>query len=181
MARVPYLNPDDLAPEHTQLLDRPITLFRGLANSPGGLASHHQFGEWIRWGCALNPRLRELLILQVGYLTKSPYEFSHHIEISQSFGVTEDDIRQLINLTEGEATTLSAVDVLALNAARELTENGAINDSTWAALAQHFDSSLLTEIVIVVSFYNYVVRVLSALQIDIEPEYQKYLDQFPMV
>ena len=70
--------------------------------------------------------------------------------------------------------------MLTLNAARELTEDGGISDSTWAALAQHFDNTLLTEFVIVVSFYNYVVRVLSALQIDVEPEYQKYLDQFPL-
>lgn len=180
MARVPYLTPADLSPEHARLLDRPITLFRGLANSPGALANHHQFGEWIRWDCTLDPRLRELLILQVGYLTKSPYEFSHHIEISQSFGVTEADIRQLISLAKGEPTTLEATDVLTLNAARELTEDGGISDSTWAALAQHFDNTLLTEFVIVVSFYNYVVRVLSALQIDVEPEYQKYLDQFPL-
>ena len=180
MSRVPYVNRDDLTPEFQYLLDRPISLYRGLANSPEALAVHQKFGKWVRWESALDPRLRELLILHVGYLTKSPYEFSHHIKISQDFGVTEDEIRQLIRYSNGQGCTLSEIDQLALAAARQLTENLSISDETWAALAKHFDPPRLTDIVLVVSFYNSVVRVLSGLQIDVEPEYQKYLDAFPL-
>ena len=37
MARVPYLDKSDLAPEDQELLKRNITLHRALANSPNGL------------------------------------------------------------------------------------------------------------------------------------------------
>jgi hypothetical protein len=32
----------------------------------------------------------------------------------------------------------------------------------------------------VIAFYNAVVRVLGTLQIDVEPEYQTYLDRYPL-
>ena len=31
-----------------------------------------------------------------------------------------------------------------------------------------------------IAFYNGVVRILATLQIDVEPDYQKYLDEYPL-
>ena len=93
MARVPYLDPSDLAPENRDLLARPITLNRALVNSPHALRAMNALGGFIRHKSGLNPRLRELAILQVGYLARSPYEWSHHVQIGREFGVSDDDIR----------------------------------------------------------------------------------------
>jgi hypothetical protein len=38
----------------------------------------------------------------------------------------------------------------------------------------------VVDLAITVGFYNAVVRVLATLQIDVEPDYQTYLDQFPL-
>ena len=56
--------------------------------------------------CKLDPRLRELAILQVGYLAKSPYEYSHHVKIGREFGVSDDDIRAIGEETAGRASKL---------------------------------------------------------------------------
>ena len=53
-------------------------------------------------------------------------------------------------------------------------------NAAFAALAADFDSERLVDLVITISFYNAVVRLLGSLEIDVEPEYQPYLDEFPL-
>jgi alkylhydroperoxidase family enzyme len=85
MARVPYLEPSDLAPEDQDLLKRPIWLFKALVNSPKAARAFSGLGSYIRYGSKLDPRLRELAILQVGWLARSPYEWSHHVKLGHDF------------------------------------------------------------------------------------------------
>ena len=40
-------------------------------------------------------RLRELAILQVGYVSRIAYEYAHHIEIGRGVGVSDEDLRAL--------------------------------------------------------------------------------------
>lgn len=183
MARVPYVDPADLDPADRPLLDRPINLFRALANSPDGLRHFSVLGGWIRHGCALDPRRRELAILQVGYLTASPYEFSHHVAIGHDFGVTDADITALIAVTEGReppAGVLDALDVAVLRAAREITADGAVSTPTFDELEAGLGRARLVDLVIVASFYNAVVRILGSLDVDVEPDYARHLETFPL-
>jgi alkylhydroperoxidase family enzyme len=180
MARVRYLDPEDLAEEDRELLKRPISLHRALANSTGGARAFGGLGTWIRFKSKLDPRLRELAILQVGWIARSPYEWSHHIKIGQDFGVTEDDVRALIADSAGEATDLSDLDRLVLAAARQMAEDGAIEEDTFVLLTRHLSEELMVELVLVIGFYCGVVRVLGSLEIDVEPDYQPYLDAFPL-
>ncbi len=180
MALVPYVSEGDLPPEDRHLLARPINLFRALANSPEGLRHFNGLGEWIRYGCELDPRLRELAILQVGYLTASPYEWSHHVRIGRDFGVTDEDFAALAAATRGEPHALPPLDAAVLQAARELTLDRKVSDQTWATLREHLDHGRCVDLVIIASFYNGVVRILEGLQIDVEPDYQHYLVEFPL-
>ena len=109
MARVPYRDKADLPPQHQDLLARPITLHKALVNSPEALRAFSALGQFIRHGSKLDPRLRELAILQVGWLARAPYEWSHHIKISRDFGVTDDDIHALISDTKGRPASLDAL------------------------------------------------------------------------
>jgi alkylhydroperoxidase family enzyme len=124
--------------------------------------------------------LRELAILQVGYLARAPYEWSHHVKIGRDFGVTDDDIRGLIAETEERPSPLEPIAKHVLKAAREMTSGLAITQATFAALATHMDNEHLVDLVITIAFYNAVVRLLASLAIDVEPEYQKYLEVFPL-
>ncbi len=180
MARVPYLDRADLAPEHQDLLNRPINLFRALVHSPGAARGWSAVGHYIRHGSKLDPRLREMAILQVGYLTRSPYEYSHHVKIGHDFGVSDDDIRAIIAETEGHATNLDPFDKTVLKAAREMASGLAITDTTFAALRTKLDTALLTDMVLTIAFYCAVVRVLATMQIDVEDDYLAYLKQFPL-
>lgn len=180
MARVRYFDRADLPAEHRDLLNRPINLFRALVNSPGAARGWSSVGHYIRHGSKLDPRLRELAILQVGYLTRSPYEYSHHVKIGHDFGVGDDDIRAIAAETEGRASTLEPLARTVLKAAREMTTELAVSDATFAQLRQSLDAERLTDLVLTIAFYCAVVRVLATLQIDVEDEYLPYLKQFPL-
>src|ERR1700751_1111734 len=123
MARVPYLQQSDLPPEHQDILARPIALNRAMANSPNAARAMTHLAMYIRHKSKLDPRLRELAILQVGYLAKSPYEYSHHVKIGREFGVTDDEIRAIGEETAGRPTKLDTLAKTVLRAAREMTSN----------------------------------------------------------
>lgn len=180
MARVPYLDRTDLKLEHQDLLNRPINLFRALAHSPDFARTWSAVGGYIRHKSKLDPRLREMAILQIGYLERSSYEYSHHVKIGRDFGVTDDDIHAIAEETDGRPTKLAPLDRAVLNAARDMTKYLAISDQTFAELQKGLDNEHLMDLVFTIAFYNAVVRILATLRIDVEDEYQKYLDEFPL-
>jgi alkylhydroperoxidase family enzyme len=180
MARVPYLEPSDLAPEDQDLLKRPISLNKALANSPEAARAFSGLGGYIRYGSKLDPRLRELAILQVGWLARSPYEWSHHVKLGHDFGVSDEDVQALIDDTAGKPTGLDALSKLVLRAAREMTIEGAMADATFAALQAELGNERVVDLTLAIGFYSAVVRVLATLQIDVEPDYMPYLERFPL-
>ena len=106
MARLPYLEPDQVAPEYRDMLKRNTNLHKLLVNSPDMARAFNDVGNFIRFKSKLDPRLRELAILQVGWLERSEYEFTHHVKIGKEFGVTDEDIKGLFAETEGKPSKL---------------------------------------------------------------------------
>jgi alkylhydroperoxidase family enzyme len=180
MARLPYLDKADLAPEDADLLARDINLHRVLANNPGALRAFSGLGQYIRHRAALDPRLRELAILQVGWLARSPYEWSHHVKIGHDFGVSDADIEALIADTRGEETALEPTARLVLRAAREIHDGPGLSATTFAALREAFDPPSIVDLVTTASFYCAVVRLLASLEVDVEESYMPYLERHPL-
>ena len=180
MARLPYLDRSDLLPEHQDLLARNLNLYRVLAHSPRAARSLNTLARYIRDGSRLDPRLRELAILQVGYMTRSAWEFSHHVRIAREVGVGDDEIRAVADETAGRPTGLDPFARAVLRAAREMTRDLGITDETFAALRQGLDNERLTDLVMTIAFYNGLVRLLAAMQVEVEEEYLPYLDEFPL-
>jgi alkylhydroperoxidase family enzyme len=180
MARVPYLEKSDLSAEHQDLLKRRINLFQALVNSPNAARAFSGLGTFIRFGSKLDPRLRELAILQVGWLARSPYEWSHHVKIGHDFGVTDDDIQALIDDTAGKSVKLDPLARSVLLAAREMTSDGDMSDTSFATLQRALGNEQVVDLTVTIAFYNAVVRVLATLQIDVEDDYMPYLRQFPL-
>jgi AhpD family alkylhydroperoxidase len=178
MSRVPYLNAEDLGDADRPLLRRPINLFRALAHNPDGLRQFHRIGEWIRYDGQLDARLRELAILRVGYVTRCAYEYSHHVRIGQEFGLTADDINLVRRPDAGLAPDEGAAVVI--QAATEITEDLGLADETWQRLTGLLGTEQAVELILVVAHYCAVVRVLNSLKVDVEPDYERYLTEFPL-
>lgn len=179
MARVPYLEAADLKPEDQDLLKRGIALHKALANNPAAARAFSGLGQYLRHGTTLDPRLRELAILQIGWLARSPYEWSHHVKIGLEFGVSDADILALIAETAGRATDLDPVARLVLKAAREVFHGPGVAHDTFAALRAVLDTASVMDLVLAAAFYCAVVRVLASLEIDVEESYLPYLRKYP--
>ncbi|TCZ63542.1 carboxymuconolactone decarboxylase family protein [Roseicella aquatilis] len=179
MARLPYLEKSDLRPEDQDLLTREITLHKVLVNSPGAARAFGTLGQYIRHGATLDPRLREMAILQIGWLARSAYEWSHHVKIGYDFGVTDADIEAIKAESRGEASTLEPLARLVLKAAREIHAGPGIANETFAALRAALDGAGIVDLTVTASFYCAVVRVLASLEVDVEESYMPYLRKHP--
>ncbi len=180
MARLPYLEPDQVAPEYRDMLKRNTNLHKLLVNSPEMARAFHGLGSYIRFKSKLDPRLRELAILQVGWLERSEYEFTHHVKIGKEFGVTDDDIKALIAETEGKTSSLEPLARAILRGAREMTRDIGMSEATFAEIKQHLSDEHMTDLVLTIAFYCGVVRVLATMKIDNEPSYKEVLKQYPI-
>ena len=127
MARLPYLEAEQIAPEYRDMLKRNTNLHKLLVNSPDMARAFSGMGGYIRFKSKLDPRLRELAILQVGWIEKSEYEFTHHVKIGKEFGVTDDDIEAMIAETEGKSSKL---EPLAKAILRERTQDRTSGDGS---------------------------------------------------
>jgi alkylhydroperoxidase family enzyme len=180
MALVPYLSESDLDEVDRPLLASPYNLYRALAHSPGALRHFAMFGQWVQRASAVDPRLRELAILQVGYLTATPYQWSHHIQLGRAAGVSDNDIDDLIAATAGKEHGLGALDTQILRAAREITTDARMSEETWHHLLGHLGRARLVELTLIMCHVTAVSRILNTLRIDVEPEYQSFLEEFPL-
>lgn len=180
MARIPYIEKSDLAPQDQDVIVRRFNLWQALANSPQ--ASRHFQGmvNYLWESCGLERKYVELAILQVGYLTKAEYEWVHHIRMGLQFGLTQQDILAISDETAGRTTHLPALDRLVLQAAREMTRDGAITAATFDALRPHFDNAQLLNLVMVISFYIGVAGLLKSLEILAEDAHRGLLLQYPL-
>jgi alkylhydroperoxidase family enzyme len=180
MARLPYLDRSDLLPEHRDLLSLNVNVYRLLAHSPRAARSINTLARFLRDGSRLDPRLREMAILQVGYLMRSSYTFSHHIRIGRNFGLSDEDIRGVVEESAGRPSGLDPLARTVLQAAREMTRGKAIAEDTFARLRETLGDERLTDLVVTISFYTGLVRLEESLAIDIEDDYRSYLEEFPL-
>src|SRR5258707_2972511 len=95
MARLPYLEADQVAPEYRDMLKRNTNLHKLLVNSPDMARAFNGIGGYIRLKSKLDSRLRERAILQVGLMVKSAYEFTHHVKLGKEISVSDDDIKAI--------------------------------------------------------------------------------------
>jgi alkylhydroperoxidase family enzyme len=179
MAILPYLNANDVPEDYRDLLARGISMPRIVMHSLEGGKTFLSFGDWIRFKSKLDPRLRQMIILQVGYLLQNDYEVSHHVKISRDFGVTGDDMAAIMQETKAGTSSLPAVDRLALRVAREMAKERKLSADTTRELVRSFSPELVVEIVMIAGFYTFVALVVDTLGVDVEDFYEPYLKDMP--
>ena len=169
-----------IAPEYRDMLKRNTNLHKLLVNSPEMARAFNGIGGYIRFKSKLDPRLRELAILQVGWMEKSEYEFTHHVKIGREFGVTDEDIAGLMAETEGKPSKLEPLAKAILKGAREMVRELAMSDATFAEIKKDLSDEHMVDLVLTIAFYCGVVRVLATMKIDNEPYYKEVLQQYPI-
>lgn len=180
MGRLRYLDNADLAPEYHDIPRMKSNITRAVAHSPKLARLVAGRGMYLRHDSGLDARLRELAILQVGYSTGSAYEWAHHVDVALSFGVSEDDIRAIATETAGEPSHLEPLASAVLTATRSLTHDLVLSQALFDTLAAALPTDHLVDLLVAIGEYNGLVRVMAAIEIDLEPEYLTYLERFPL-
>ena len=179
MARLPYLEADQVAPEYRDMLKRKTQSAQTAGELADMARAFSGVGDYIRFKSKLDPRLRELAILQVGWLEKSEYEFTHHVKIGKEFGVTDEDIAALMAETAGKPSNLEPLARAILHGAREMVRELAMSETTFAEIKKDLSDEQMTDLVLTIAFYCAVVRVLATMKIDNELHYKEVLQAVP--
>jgi len=183
--RVPPLRDDQMTPDQEEAL-KPVrngtmgvlNIFRTLAHAPKALTRFNDWGGYVlSRRNDLPAREREIVILRVGYLCKSGYEFTQHTRIGLQSGLTDAEIE---NIKRGAGAGWSAADAALIKAADELVGDHFITDATWAELGKHFTDKQRMDVVFTTGQYTQVSMILNSfgVQLDagqtLDPELKGY-------
>jgi 4-carboxymuconolactone decarboxylase len=146
-------------------------VYRTFARHPKLYVPRQILSEYIRTKSTLSPRVRELLILRIGWRCQSAYEWAAHAPAGRRAGLTDDQIRMLARSGyEG----WSAADAAVVRAADELFDDDVISDATWKALDDQFDERQLLDVLITTGGYRMVSMVLNTFGVPAEPNSEPF-------
>jgi 4-carboxymuconolactone decarboxylase len=144
-----------------------LNIFRVLLHRPKTAKALSDLLVSLLFGGELDDRLRELLIMRIGWSTGSDYEWTQHWSIAQNqFGCTEKDLlevrdwRASEHFGEKEKLVLSAVD--------QLLETGDLAEETFGQCAERFGRNATIELVTAVGAWRLVSKLTKALEIPLE-------------
>ncbi|HVY63744.1 MAG TPA: carboxymuconolactone decarboxylase family protein [Gammaproteobacteria bacterium] len=107
-------------------------VFRTFARNPPVDAMRNAVGRHIRDETSLMPKQRQLVIMRVGVLCRSEYEWAAHSRIGRNVGMSDADVARVIAGPASPGGT--PLDTLLLRAVDELYRDNAVADDTWGAL-----------------------------------------------
>jgi len=143
-----------------------LGIFRTLANHADLARRWMVFGTHVLAKSTLSARVRELLILRVGWVCKAEYEWGQHVVIARGAGITDDEIRRV--QAGPEAAGWSDDDRALLRAADELLRDQFISDQVWADLAKAMTTEQILDLIFTVGQYNLVSMALNSLGVQLE-------------
>lgn len=115
----------------------------------------------------LDDRLRELIIMRLGWSTGSVYEWTQHWPIALDCGVPKAELMAVRNWSEHDIW--SDLDRAILSATDEVVESGAVASGTWTILAKHLATEEeLLEVVATIGTWNMVSQLLRSLNVSLE-------------
>lgn len=145
---------------------------------PTGLASllHHPrlartwlaFSYTILHEGLLTDRQRELMVLRVGWRTRSTYEWIQHCRLGVRYQITAEDIEAV---SQGRYDGFESLEQDLLLATDEILDDYRISEDTWKRLAERLDAARLEEVAFTIGAYTALAMVFESLGVQIEPEW----------
>ena len=146
---------------------RVLNIFRTLVNAPKAAKGFLAWGNYVlSRRNDLPARDREIVILRVGYLCKSGYEWTQHVAIGKRDGLTDDEVARI--KLGADAPGWSASDRALLQAADELHHDQFITTPTWTALKAHFTDKQCMDVVFTAGQYTQVSMILNSFGVQLD-------------
>ena len=171
--RIAPLRDEDLTPEQAEALlpmrsgkMGVLNIFRTLAHAPKALTRFNAWGGYVlSRRNDLPEREREIVILRIGYLCKSGYEFTQHTRIGLEAGLSTDEI---VRIKQGAGAGWSDADAALIRAADELNADHFITEPTWSALRGHFTEKQCMDVVFTCGQYTQVSMILNSFGVQLD-------------
>jgi alkylhydroperoxidase family enzyme len=141
--------------------------FRTLANNPPLLKA--VFGQLsaLLLHNTFDTRLRELMIMRIGWVTGSEYEWTQHWRVATAAGIPPEDLLAVRDWQGSDR--LTAADRAILQATDETLAGQAISDATWAEVVKHVpDPAQQVEFVVAMGNWTMFSILLRNLRIPVE-------------
>jgi 4-carboxymuconolactone decarboxylase len=144
-----------------------LNVFRTLLNAPKAARG---FFPWANYVLSrrndLPAREREIVILRIGFLCKSGYEWTQHTEIARNSGLSEDEIARI--KVGAAAPGWSAGEAALLEASDELHKDHFISNATWTALRNNFSEKQCMDVVFTAGQYTQVSMILNTFGVQLD-------------
>jgi alkylhydroperoxidase family enzyme len=145
-----------------------LSIFQVLLNHPTLARAVNDLLATMLWHGRLAPRLRELVIMRIGWLTACDYEWTQHWRVACGLGVPANDLLAVRDWSIHDG--FGAVERAVLAATDEVVQDGAVSAHTWAVCERelHADSAMLIELVTVIGAWRMIASILHSLEVPLE-------------
>ena len=170
MARLPYVEPADASDgvrEVLQSLPVSLNIFKMMAHAETSLRPLLALGGSILGQQKLDPRLRELAVLQVAVLTPGRYEWVQHVPIAQAVGASDASI-EAIERGDLEAACFGAVERAVLRFSAEVVQKSAVTDAVFDDVKRHLSPREIVELILTCGFYMMMARLTEVTETEID-------------
>lgn len=146
-----------------------LAIFQVLLNHPSLARALNDLLATMLWHGRLDPRLRELVIMRIGWLTASDYEWTQHWRVAQGLGVSAED---LLGVREWQHHSgFGPAERAVLAATDDVVRDGAVSAPNWAACQREFsDPAVLIELVTAIGAWRMVASILHSLKVPLEDD-----------
>ncbi len=143
-----------------------LNAFRTMLNSPRVAGGFAELLRTMMFRNVVNSRARELVILRIGWRTKSEYEFCQHVRVSRDLKISEAEI---LGVRAPDAcTAYDPVDRAVIKMADELHETATVSAATWEKLTQAFSNEELIELVMAAGLWRMVAGFFNAAKVPLD-------------
>jgi len=168
--RVAPLGKEERTPEQQTLLaSRPdFNVYKTLAHDVDLYNRWSPLGRFVLDGSSLPPREREIVMLRMGWLCQSEYEWAQHARIAKAqAGLSNQDVHRI---AEGPAAAgWSDFERTLLRMVDELRYDTMISDATWNALRARYSVQQVIEALYTAAQYQLVSMALNTLGVQLDP------------
>ena len=171
MARLPYVEAEGAPEKVREVLEAApvrLNIFKMMAHAENSFRPLLRLGTSILGQQQLDPKLRELIILHVAKLSGSRYEWTQHVPIGKSTGITDAQIDALDN-GKSDAGCFDDTEKVLLRFTGEVVERVKASQATFDEMQRRFSSREIVEVLLTIGFYMTVARLLETTDVDIDP------------
>jgi 4-carboxymuconolactone decarboxylase len=146
-------------------------LYATFLHHPKFYAPRRLFGSYLQRDSHLPPKTRELVIMRTAWLIRAEYEWGHHAPLAKTAGFTDAEIG---NIAKGADANWNGEYTAVLRAVDELRHEAFVSDATWQALAKHYDTKQLVEIIYTSGGYTMTGVAINSLGVQLESSYSGF-------